>query len=287
MGMKTIRFFQEVKKISSVKGLIFWTALSACAPQETQSSPPPVEPEEKTETDPEPEESQLLVDAPNFVDYSVTPEKDQVAARHILVSYKGARSCPINVVRSREQAADLANSYRDQIQKGASFEVFANKYSDDPSKARGGFLGAISKGTMVEKFEKAVFSLDVGQISEVVETEYGFHIIMREPLEQAHVAQILIQWKGIKRSRASRTKEEALELANKARSELLEGKSFSEVTAKYSDGPMALRGGDLGWFTRGQFLPTFEEAAFELQPGEYSDIIETLAGLHIILRIKD
>ncbi|GAK49337.1 hypothetical protein U14_00559 [Candidatus Moduliflexus flocculans] len=61
------------------------------------------------------------------------------------------------------------------------------------------------------------------------------------------------------------------------------GDDFADLAAQYSEDPDPKEhGGDLGWFSRGLMLPTFEEAAFALQEGEVSDIIETSAGSHLI-----
>ncbi len=87
-----------------------------------------------------------------------TPE--QVRASHILV----------------KSEAD-ANNILAQLKKGASFEDLAKKYSTDATAAKGGDLGWFSKGSMVPDFEKAVFSLKEGELSNVVKTPYGFHII--------------------------------------------------------------------------------------------------------------
>ncbi len=65
-----------------------------------------------------------------------------------------------------------------------------------------------------------------------------------------------------------------------------EGADFAKLAEEHSDGPSAPQGGDLGWFARGQMVPEFEEAAFAMQPGEVSGIIQTQFGLHII-KVED
>jgi hypothetical protein len=76
-----------------------------------------------------------------------------------------------------------------------------------------------------------------------------------------------------------RVHQEAEELRERAAG----GEDFSELARRYSEDPgSAPRGGDLGWFEPGNMVPQFEEAAFRLQPGEISDVVETLFGLHII-----
>jgi peptidyl-prolyl cis-trans isomerase C len=74
-----------------------------------------------------------------------------------------------------------------------------------------------------------------------------------------------------------RTKAEAI------RQRALEGADFAELARQFSEGPTAERGGDLGTFARGQMVPAFEEAAFELEPGEISPVVETRFGYHVIL----
>ncbi len=73
-----------------------------------------------------------------------------------------------------------------------------------------------------------------------------------------------------------------IELKQKAES----GADFAELAKEYSDGPSGERGGDLGWFGPGQMVPEFEEVAFEMQPGDVSDIVETQFGVHII-KVED
>lgn len=212
--------------------------------------------------------------------------QERIAASHILISYEGATRARATVRRSREEARARAEMVRDKVLEGEDFNALAREYSDDPSGPRGGFLGGFTRGAMVQPFEDAAFRLPVGGVSAVVETEYGFHVIRREPLNEAHVAQIMVQWAGIPGSKATRTKAEARALAEDALTRLRSGVPFDEVARTTSDGPTASRGGDLGWFTRGQFLPQFEEAAFSLKPGQTSGLVETAVGYHVIKRLE-
>lgn len=78
----------------------------------------------------------------------------------------------------RKEALEKIKMVEDKLKNGVDFEVLARQYSDDSaSAASGGDLGYISKGQMIEEFEEALFSLGVGEVSEIVETKYGFHII--------------------------------------------------------------------------------------------------------------
>ncbi len=77
-------------------------------------------------------------------------------------------------------------------------------------------------------------------------------------------------------------KKQAMAEIRGVQEELKAGKDFSELAAEHSDGPTGARGGDLGYFPRGRMAPAFEDAAFSLEPGEVSDVVETQFGYHLI-----
>lgn len=108
------------------------------------------------------------------------PLQPMIKVRHILVAYKGADRAPTHVGRSKEAAQELAKECLEKIRSGASFESLVEEYSDGPTKKRGGDLGAFSRGIMTPPFEEAAFACEVGAVwDEVVETEFGFHILQR------------------------------------------------------------------------------------------------------------
>ena len=97
-------------------------------------------------------------------------EPEQVRVRHILIR--------LNENTDRKKALKKIRELLKEAKKGkTSFAELAKKYSEDPSAARGGDMGFFIRGQMVRKFEEAAFALKVGEISDVVETEYGYHII--------------------------------------------------------------------------------------------------------------
>lgn len=101
-----------------------------------------------------------------------------IGASHILIAYQGAQHS--TATRTREEALQLAQDIHDMLVSGnIHFPDAAMRYSDCPSGAGGGDLGVFGRGAMVAEFEDAAFSLDVGEISDVVETPFGYHIIMR------------------------------------------------------------------------------------------------------------
>ena len=102
-------------------------------------------------------------------------EKFHIA--HILVSYVGIDG--VFASRTKEEAVKHINEVLGYIKDGASFEDMAKKSSDCPSGAMGGLLGEVKPGEMVPEFEKVVFSLSVDEVSDVFESEFGYHIAKR------------------------------------------------------------------------------------------------------------
>lgn len=103
----------------------------------------------------------------------------QIRASHILVSYAGS---PVTqATGTKEEAARLADEILSRLKQGEDFEELARLYSDCPSAGseKSGDLGFFGKGKMVKPFEDAAFALEVGAISGIVETKFGYHIIKR------------------------------------------------------------------------------------------------------------
>ena len=87
---------------------------------------------------------------------------DKIRASHILVKTEAE-----------------VNDLKSQIEGGADFAVLASEHSDCPSGSEGGDLGSFGHGAMVAEFDKAVFDLEVGDVSSVVKTQFGYHLIHR------------------------------------------------------------------------------------------------------------
>lgn len=98
---------------------------------------------------------------------------ERVRARHILLSV------PDDATPAQQDSLrSLAEDLRDRVQQGEDFAALAEEYSDDPgSAAQGGDLNYFARGTMVGPFEEAAFDLQPGEVSDVVETQFGFHVI--------------------------------------------------------------------------------------------------------------
>ncbi|MEC7802016.1 MAG: peptidylprolyl isomerase [Verrucomicrobiota bacterium] len=105
---------------------------------------------------------------------------DEIKASHILISYKGADRADSNISRSKDEAKTEAERLRKLIvEENSDFAEIAQKHSDGPSSSKGGDLGKFKFEVMAKPFSEAAFDLNVGEVSEVVETGFGFHVIKR------------------------------------------------------------------------------------------------------------
>jgi len=177
-------------------------------------------------------------------------------------------------------------SIRDQIQNGADFSAMAQKYSQDPgSRMNGGDLGFVARGTLVPAFEEKAFSLSPGQISDVVKTEFGYHLIklIDRRGEKIHVKHILI-----KPQVTEQDKQNIVNQLQDIRKEIKNGAPFDSLAREYSDDEdVGLNGGNLGWFNAKNLqIPAFKSVLDTMQVGEISQPFHTDFGWHI-LRLND
>lgn len=124
--------------------------------------------------------SELVKDESGLRAYKLVKKNDksEIQASHILISYKGATRADAKVTRTKEEAKTEAEKVLKEVNSNPdNFAELAKQYSDGPSATKGGDLGFFGKGMMAPAFENAAFALDVNQISNVVETEFGYHII--------------------------------------------------------------------------------------------------------------
>ena len=101
-------------------------------------------------------------------------EPESITVRHVLVKHAGAKSAAAEVTRSRGEACLRAMEARDKLRAGADFDEIATAYSDDK-----GVIGQVKRSDVLPPFADTAFELERAQLSDVVETELGFHVILR------------------------------------------------------------------------------------------------------------
>ena len=228
--------------------------------------------------------------AQNEVVVDETPS--ELCAAHILIMHKDSERGPPGITRTREEALALAQMIALKAQADAAdFAALAKEHSDGPSGPDGGNLGNFLPDQMVLPFSKATLKLTIGEVSDPVETQFGYHIIRRQEIQvipKASAKHVLVMHKGSMRAppKITRTKEEAEARIQECLARYRQGEDFEDLAREYSDGPSAPSGGDLGEFPQGVMAPAFEKATFACEVGKITDVVETPFGYHIIYRYK-
>jgi len=221
-------------------------------------------------------------------------EMQYYSGAHILVAYKGAMRAKPEVKRTKDEAKKLAAKLQKELtQNPDEFDALAKKYSDGPSGPYGGSLGTWPKGRMVPAFQTAIESIKIGEVSDPVETDFGFHVIKRLPVppdEDLSATQLLVSYQGAQRAKPAikRTREAAMALATKlAKQAKGNPDGFDALVKKHSDGPAAASGGSLRpWNARTSHMPPiFSTTVMKLKVGQVSDPVETPHGFHIFKRM--
>lgn len=108
------------------------------------------------------------------------PPGETYGAKHLLVMYKGSMRAPAAITRTEDEAKARATEAQKKARGGAKFEDLVKEYSDEPGAAqRGGDLGTFRKGQMVPEFQNAVEKMKVNEVSDLVKTPFGYHVILR------------------------------------------------------------------------------------------------------------
>jgi parvulin-like peptidyl-prolyl isomerase len=102
---------------------------------------------------------------------------DEIGASHILLMHDGSPNS--KATRTKEEAAEKIAGLKMEIDGGADFAELARTHSDCSSASSGGDLGMFGRGMMVPEFEAAAYGLEVGDVSDAVETDFGYHLIHR------------------------------------------------------------------------------------------------------------
>jgi peptidyl-prolyl cis-trans isomerase SurA len=185
------------------------------------------------------------------------------------------------VMPDSQAALEKVKAVQAKLAGGADFADLARGHSEDPgSGQRGGELGWFGKGDMVGPFDKAVFGLEPGQVSEPVLTKFGYHIIklLGKKDDKVHASHILIALKV-----SEKEKEAVKARARAIKAELAGDLTFEAAAEKYSaDTQTKANGGDLGWRQVNQLPDEFITLAKKLPLGQVSDPVMTPLGHHLV-----
>lgn len=179
------------------------------------------------------------------------------------------------------------DSLRTAITAGTTtFEDAARQYSIDRYSAeKGGLMGYVVPGRFPWAFEEASYDTSVGDISPIINSGMGYHIIRVESATPAQgtveASHILILTRDLNDLQAQAAKEKADSIYNLA----IGGEDFADLARRFSQDPgSATNGGELGYFGRGAMVAEFDSAVFALADGEISRPVKTQFGYHIIHR---
>lgn len=206
------------------------------------------------------------------------PEK--VTIYHIFVNPKASE-------KIKTKFRDKTQAILDSIKAGSDFAEMAKKYSDDPgSAAAGGDLGFVKKGVFYPEFEAAAFKLKQGEISQVIESPVGFHIIqlIEKRGESINCRHILIKVKADDKADLN-----TIDFLNAVRDSIIKGKgTFQDYAKKYSeDKETAPFGGELGTFYINQLDKPLLDAIGKLKEGDIGfprrlEYSQGVYGYHIV-----
>ena len=184
----------------------------------------------------------LSVTPQEVVDFYNSIPKDSLPTIEQEYEFSQIVKIPQISEEEKESVKARLNDYRDRILKGSKFSTIATLYSEDPASAKkGGELGFFSRGDMVGEFENAAFALQDGEISPIIETKYGFHIIqmIERRGNQVNCRHILLQPKV-----TSQQLGEAYKELEEIKEKIDKGEiTFEEAIVKYSDDPSKVNQG--------------------------------------------
>lgn len=205
---------------------------------------------------------------------------DEYRLGHILVAIPEAAS-PDRIQSAKRKAEEVL----ERLTTGADFTEMAIAYSDSPQALEGGDLGWRGPGELPTLFAGVVPRMSVGQVSEILRSPSGFHIIKlldhrgadRHIVTQTHARHILIKTNELI------TDDDAVRQLDGLREQVLAGADFAELAIAHSDDSgSARKGGDLGWVAPGETVRQFEDVMAKLDAGQVSKPVQSEFGWHII-----
>lgn len=215
---------------------------------------------------------------------------DEEARQQLLHSIYDRLKEEVSVSHIMSPDKHLLDSLRTEILAGRLDYAEAARANsiDRQSAVKGGSMGYITAGRFPYTFEDAAYETPVGQLSEVIQTPFGYHLVRpdaRRPAQgSAKVQHILKLTYNMSAEEAAVKKAEIDSLYNLI---VNEGADFTALARENSEDPgSAASGGIIDWFTTGQMVPEFEAVSFALNPGEVSEPFATSYGYHIVRSIS-
>jgi peptidyl-prolyl cis-trans isomerase SurA len=206
---------------------------------------------------------------------------DEFHLGHILIAVPEAAS-PDQIQAARQRAEAILGKLR----LGADFAQTAIAESGGQRALEGGDLGWRKAGQMPTLFADSVINMQVGEISELIRSPSGFHIIKlldRRTDEQRHTVQQTLARHILVRPNEVVSNAEARQRITRLYERILAGADFGQLArASSDDTASAVEGGSLGWVNPGVMVPEFEEEMNKLQPGQISAPFESQFGWHIV-----
>ena len=217
----------------------------------------------------------------NFLaNQSATGGGEEVHLAHIVIRIpEGASPETLNKLRMKAVSID------DQAKAGRDFAQLAATYSESNDAMQGGDLGFRPLDSLPQVMSSAIANLKPGQVSDVVRSPSGFHIVKLiarkggsalPQIQQTHARHILIKVTEIT------SESEARQKINMVHGRLRSGEDFAALAKLYSQDGSAQKGGDLGWLYPGDTVPAFDQAMNALKIGEISNPVQSQFGFHII-----
>jgi peptidyl-prolyl cis-trans isomerase SurA len=194
---------------------------------------------------------------------------------------------PEQIAARKARADEVAR----QLRTGADFAKMATTYSDSPDALKGGAVGWRDPDRLPPIFASELHKLKPGQVTPVIRTNVGFHIIKlvnerkleseqkadQAVVQQTHARHILLK------ITPTQSEDEARKKLEDIRQKIVSKQAtFEDMARQYSQDGSASKGGDLGWLFPGDAMPEFENPMNALKPGDVSEVIKTPLGLHIV-----
>jgi len=210
---------------------------------------------------------------------------EEVRASHVLIKVE-PNAAPEDTAKAYAKILEV----RKRLLAGDDFKKVAADESQDPSVRKNyGDLGYFSAFQMVYAFENAAFNTEVGEVSDIIRTRFGYHVLKvfdkREARGQVKVAHVMT---AAKAEDSDEKRDAAKKRIFEIYEELKKGGDFAELARRHSDDKnSAKNGGELPAFGAGRMVQEFEDASFGLAAdGNFSEPFETSYGWHIVKRIE-